>query len=341
MTLEPIALRYQIQALKRPKFAYNYQFVDRPKGNGDSLLQAGETVKMVVDISNRGLGDSLDTYVTLKSLSGKKLFMKKGRATLKTLKSQEQARTIFEFEIKPDFAESEVRLELGIADVDLRVYSMENLTIPISPSPGAVQPVETGARVVAAQAPVLSIPGSEGRQIARLEQGSGVKLSGKLADYYRVELDDSLVGWVAGKDVSLGEDGDARPADLAFSSPPDLEVEVFQQVVQSPTIRLRGRAVDEQKVRDIYIFVGEDKVFFKPNTSKDKPGVLEFEAELPLEHGINYVAIVAEETAELDTREVLTVRRDRDDGMAYLLPRSPNGKPKPLGVKSRENSLTP
>lgn len=336
--LEPIALRYHVQALKRPKFAYNYQFVDSPEGNGDSVFQVGETIKMVVDLRNSGPGDSLETYVTLKSLSGKKLFMKKGRAALKKLRNEEQKRAIFEFEIKPDFEESDVHLELGIADVDLRVYSVENLTIPISKTSYTVEPFNAIAKVAGSHVPVLSMPKPLERTVAELEEGSSVKVTGRHGGFYRVEIDEVLVGWIAEKAVVLEQGGNLVGAKLVLSSPPDLELEVFDQVVKTPTVRLRGRATDEEKVRDVYIFVGEDKVFFKPNTSSENPGELRFEAELPLEYGINYVAVVAEETAELDTREVLTIRRDREDGMAYLLSRSPTGKPKPLGVKPLELS---
>jgi carboxyl-terminal processing protease len=85
-------------------------------------------------------------------------------------------------------------------------------------------------------------------------------------------------------------------------------------------------------VRDVYVFVGDDKVYFKANTDPAKPGELSFAADVALEPGMNFVTVVAEESAELDARQVIAVRRDRVDGMPFTRSRSPNGPPDPLGV---------
>ena len=97
-------------------------------------------------------------------------------------------------------------------------------------------------------------------------------------------------------------------------------------------MRVSGRATDADKVRDVYIFVGDDKVFFEANTDPSRRGALAFSADVALQPGINFIAVVAEESAELDARAVIAVRRDGADGMPYVGSRKPNGAPEKLGV---------
>jgi hypothetical protein len=82
----------------------------------------------------------------------------------------------------------------------------------------------------------------------------------------------------------------------------------------------------------VFIFVGDDKVYFKANTDPSKPQELSFGAEVALKPGMNFITIVAEESAELDARQVIAVRRDRVDEMPFIGSRSLNGPPEALGV---------
>ncbi|MCP4676487.1 MAG: PDZ domain-containing protein [Deltaproteobacteria bacterium] len=333
---KPIALRFSVKALDRPRFAYSYQIVDRDGGNGDSRLQPGESVKLIVDIENVGKGAALDTYTTLKSLSGKELFMISGRDALKRMEPGDKRRVVFTFEVKKEFKEPKARLELGLADVDLRIYVLEKLNLPIA-SPLAVTPLNQNIAAARQSTPIYAEPSKEALVVAHIAQGATIPAEAQAAEFYRVRLDKERVGWISLGDTSVSGDavGDAgvkNPAELVASGPPDLQIEKGEQVVRSKTVRIRGNATDETQVRDVYIFVGNDKVFFKPNLNPERTGELAFEAELPLKNGLNYISVVAEETADLYTRQVVVIRRDRSDGMSYLLPTSPNGEPELLGV---------
>ncbi len=335
-TLKPIALRFSVQALDRPRFAYSYQIVDRDGGNGDSRLQPGESVKLIVDIENVGKGAALDTYTTLKSLSGKELFMISGRDALKVMEPGDKRRVVFTFEVKKEFREPKARLELGLADVDLRVYVLEKLNLPIAP-PLVVTPFNQDIVAALQSTPVYAEPGKEALVVAHMAQGATIPAEAQAVEFYRVRLDEERVGWISVKDASAtgGSAGDAgvkNPVELIASGPPDLQIEKGEQVVRTPTVSIRGNATDETRVRDVYIFVGNDKVFFKPNVNPEQTGELAFEAELPLKNGLNYISVVAEETADLYTRRVVVIRRDRNDGMSFLLPTSPNGEPELIGV---------
>ncbi len=330
-TGSPIALRFGVKALNRPRFAYSFQVVDQEGGNGDSRLQPGESVKIVVDVKNVGQGTALNTYVTLKGLSGKNLFMVRGREALKEIKPGEQRQGVFTFEIKPGFDKKEARFELGLADVDLRVYSQEKISIPIS-APLKVD--DLSAVVTASKGPVevYAEPELKTKVKARLSKGQAVDAEAHTQHFYRVRLDKESIGWVAKSAVVADDGGESRPVELVVNAPPKINIEKIDLVVQSSKVTIRGKAVDESNVRDIHIFVGNDKVFFKPNSDPSNPKDLSFEAELPLKNGLNYIAVVAEETAKLYSREDIMIRRDNPDGMSYLLAHTLHGDPEPLGV---------
>jgi carboxyl-terminal processing protease len=246
---------------------------DEKKGNGDGVLQPGESAELVFVVKNVGKGVALNTYATLKNYSGKDLFMVKGREHLKKIEPNSWKRGLFAFDLKPTFTEKEAHLEFGLADVDLRVYSVEKLVLPVIKGTSS----EPHPQIVFA-------------------------------------------------------DGGALPEELDINSPPKLDIEHLDQVVRLSAITIRGKATDEKRVRNVYIFVGDDKVYFKPNTDTEKPGELSFEAELPLKNGINYITIFAEETAALDTRKIIVIRRDAPSGMPYFHAQSLNGEPELVQV---------
>jgi hypothetical protein len=186
---------------------------------------------------------------------------------------------------------------------------------------------------------VYGKPSKEALVTALLPTGSRCEVEAETGDFYRVRLDKERIGWIA-KNAPLMEIADSRQgADagvgslaLVFNTSPILTTAKNPRVVQSPTVHIAGKAVDETQVRNVYIFAGIDKVFYKPNSDTTRPNELSFKAEVPLKYGLNYIYIVAEQTVDIDSRQVVVIRRDRTDGMSYFLPRSMTGSPEPLGV---------
>lgn len=257
----PVAVRFQTAPLSRPHFGYKWRIDDTQTGNGDAKVQVGESVKLIAEVHNLGKGPSLSTYATLKSLDGKEIFLIRGREVLDTIEPTAEKDAVFSFEVKPEFSDSTARFELAFADVELREYLIEKLSVPVYP----------------ANAPAETAPAE-------------------------------------------------KPEDKnsVINSAPLLEVEKISHVTKSDIIKIKGRAQDETRVRDVYIFVDNDKRFYADNSDTDHPKDIAFEAELPLRNGINYITVVAREDADLETRKIIAVRRDRADNMPYLLSRSLN-----------------
>ena len=73
--------------------------------------------------------------------------------------------------------------------------------------------------------------------------------------------------------------------------------------------------MDQSKLRDLYVFVNDQKVFF--HTTGDKPEEkIAFTTDFPLKPGNNTVTVVAREDDELIGRKTLVIRRDGGDNSA-------------------------
>ena len=67
-----------IHGLAHPRFSYSYVIDDQAGGNGDGLLQAGETVDLVLVLENAGLGVAPEPTVMVRNEGGAELFIEKG-----------------------------------------------------------------------------------------------------------------------------------------------------------------------------------------------------------------------------------------------------------------------
>ena len=118
----------------------------------------------------------------------------------------------------------------------------------------------------------------------------------------------------------------------AFNTPPVITLDaVPPPVVTKSTLRLKGVAQDDDHIRSVYIFVGDQKVYFQA-ASDPANRTLAFNAEVPLRLGMNYITIVAEEHDRRDARAVYLVRRDADDGMPWVAAYTVERKTEPLGI---------
>lgn len=83
-------------------------------------------------------------------------------------------------------------------------------------------------------------------------------------------------------------------------------VTIQAQVVQDnkKTITIKGEVLDDQNVKDLMIFVGGKKLFYKANLSSQQ---MTFEAELPLEEGANYIYIQARDNRKLIGSKTLSI----------------------------------
>jgi hypothetical protein len=83
-------------------------------------------------VANGGPGLAKDVVVSLRNLSGKGLFIEKGRRTIKEMATGGQAEVSLVFRLLKDFAKKKIKLELGVYDARVRFGFDDRLRIDLS-----------------------------------------------------------------------------------------------------------------------------------------------------------------------------------------------------------------
>lgn len=310
------------KGLARPAFAVGYQIVDDPalgkeiRGNGDGRLQVGERVQLRVDVRNRGLGDAIDTWVTLRNRSGSPVFLHTGRERLETIEKNAQKTATLDLELREMPKGGTAEFRILVSDNKVAEVLVERLRMPVAeeapPADTASAPraVEVGAGgTIFASADLL-------RPVARLEAPATLRATGAFGDAIRVRWNGRL-GFVRRSDVTEGggRSRKVKAETILSITPPRVEIDDVPLRTDANHVRIRGRATDDRAVRDVYVtvynpiedrFEGGDKVFYR---AADDPSDadLSFETEVPLAPGANRIEIHAREDDELEGTKVLWV----------------------------------
>lgn len=319
---EPVVVRTEVQALPRPRFAYSYQIADNLRGNGDGHLQKGERATLYVQVKNIGEGRSYQTQANLRNKTGRGVLLQDGRFESEGMKPGEQWVIPFTFEVLPDHEGKEAKLEFAVIDTELRISIGEKLTIrldqpqlPVEDTQGALK---TGLRDGAF---VRAAPEQMAPVVAKALDTPTVALQAKSGGFARVDLGGGRPGWVATGDLTrvLGQ---GTVQFVLPHMPPRLNLNFGDALVtRAPKMELRGDVFDDQRVRDLYIFAGARKVFYTSNQKSANPREMSFSSSVPLHPGINYLTIIARESDDSVTREMVVVRRDGADGELLETPK--------------------
>jgi len=295
-----------VVAAERPVFAYGHQLIDG--GNGDGLVQPGESHTLRVTVRNTGKGEAAKTTAVLRNVSGTDLVLKKTRFELGSLKPGESKAVDFSFQAAPSISGKEVVVEMMVYDSVLRESVIEKLHYPVRKASAGPAAQGGAARVTGKDARVFEGAAADSGQIATAPRGSVFAVTGKLGDWLRLDLGGGRPGFVKSSDVSRTS-GRAKIDRLAPRwqvTPPALAIEVPTFEVSAPSFTLKGKATDDTKVEDVYIFVSNQdakvenrKVFYKSNRGGARPGQLAFAPTIPLWPGSNLVTVVARENDEV------------------------------------------
>ena len=318
-----IELRPTVKSLPKPVFAYGFQVVDNRPGNGDGQLERGEGATIYLTVKNVGKGSSFETQANLRNLTGDGLFLHAGRFDISNMKPGDEREVALTFDVLKNLEEDAVKVELSVVDRDLRVASSEKLTIPLVRSGLNVQAVG-GKWLVANQTRVVAQPTTAAAIVGELAKGAVVERLGTFGEFTKVRIDADRFGWFAS---SSGSDAGARPVAVNFKpwmrrSPPLIEVDATPLATRDSRIRLKGLAQDGDRVSDVFIFVGNRKVFYRANPQQGDVQQLTFEAEPELSPGVNVITVVARENVDTVSRVNIIVRRDGADGAALPTPKS-------------------
>ena len=315
-------LRVGLKALERPIFAYSYQIADARKGNGDGKVQKGEHLTMYVSVKNVGKGKSFETQANLRNLSGDGLLLHEGRFDISNMQPGEVKKLTFSFDVESALADPEAKVELSIADRDLRENVVEKVRMPIA-VPTTLTPASGTMKARAGGATLLESPEPGARTFGRLGAGTAVNVLATTGDLTKVALGDARFGFV--KTAEL-EAGGAPAGAVAFEEtmrrfPPSIEVQPVALSVREDKILIKGTATDPDKILDGYVFVGNRKVFYRSNRNGADPKRMTIEAPVPLRPGVNVITVVARENVDTIGRKTLIIRRDGPNGEILASPK--------------------
>jgi carboxyl-terminal processing protease len=316
-------LRPTTTSLKRPVFAYSYHIVDNRPGNGDGQLRRGEGATVYLNVKNVGTGAAHETQATVRNLTGDGLLLQAGRFDVSNLNPGDERQVALTFDVLDTLEEDTIKLDLSIADRDLRVSSNAKLVIPVVPSDTKVQAV-SGRMLVADGSKVFAQPSADSAYVGDLDKGAVVERSGQVGKFTQIRLTADRTAWVTSSVLSPAAN---RPVAAKFKSalrhsPPLLEINPTQLATTSDKVRIQGLATDSDRVLDVFVFVGTRKVFYQSNRNAADAKRLAFALDAELNPGVNVVTIVARENHDTVSRANVVVRRDGPGGVPLPTPKS-------------------
>ena len=319
-----------IEALPAPVFAYTYQLVDNRTGNGDGKLSAGEGATLYLTVENVGTGASHETQANLRNLTGDGLLLRAGRFDLSAMQPGEIRQIAFTFDALPKLAvsgedgDNNVKLELTVVDRDMRIATAEKLSIPLQAEALGLAPAQGRVRVQSsAGAAVREAPQASARIVGQLKSGAILNREATFGSFTKVSLAQDRFGFV--ETSTLEETQKPVSANgfdtVASYSPPLLEVKPAALVTRDDSVMIEGKASDGDKVLDVFMFVGPQKVFYKSNRGSSKPKEMAFAHDVKLNPGVNVITVVVRENDDSTTRQTLVVRRDGPKGEPLPTPK--------------------
>ena len=314
----PAEVRTDVTGLPRPTFAYATHIADDVHGNGNGIVERGETSTLYLHVRNTGVGATHHTEANLRSLAGEGVLLRAGRFRIDEIPPGAERTVEFTFEVLPDFVEDEAELEFIVIDTDLNETLTERVMVPVGEAGGASPRSRSGRVTIADGTSILDRPG--GTAFGRVEGGAASVVStAELDGMVRVDVGEGVPGWVPAAALS-GSGRSGRITTVLDHIAPSIEISGATTVTTEDHISIRGVARDDRVVRDVYIYVGMRKVYYSSNRSGADPREASFTASLPLRPGTNYVVVFARESDESISRRAFVVRRDAPDGALMETP---------------------
>ncbi|MGR3309216.1 MAG: MXAN_5808 family serine peptidase [Candidatus Brocadiales bacterium] len=135
------------EALPRPQFAYSYQILDNGfngyRGNNDGLIQKGESIELLLHITNIGKGTSTKNIVTLRDVSHKDIFIEQGKGEIGELSPGDSKTVTLRFTVKRSLADNEFSMKIVISDTTFGIFLSDKVTFDIAESIKTLETVKS------------------------------------------------------------------------------------------------------------------------------------------------------------------------------------------------------
>ena len=328
--LEALKGEVNVVELPRPLFAYSWQIVDQCQGcNGDGLAQPGETVELAVEVKNVGSGKAYDLLGSLKNKGDEKISLSKGRSKMGEVLPGQTRSATFEFDVKPDFKGQSAPLQLTLGDEATDEFVTEKISLPVSLHREQAKALQTAIRA-SADLPVYSAATETSAVIGTLKKGAVLASDARFGELYRVHLG-SRLGFISAKAVKEARLVEAKAQaveGVETRSEPKITLSVDSSLggiaTDADHFTLSGTASDKSGLRDVYVFVNEQKAYFE--SAKEPGAPIKFSVELPLKVGNNAVVVVAREDQDFMARKLLIIRRRGDAPKTQVVELKPGAR---------------
>jgi carboxyl-terminal processing protease len=311
-------LKLTVKGSARPQFAYTYQLID-DGGNGDGLVQLGESYRMLVSVKNVGAGKALNTTAWLRNSSGDGVVMNKVRYELGEVASGESRQVEFTFDVRKEFADKQVHIELTVYDNDLHESLVEMLKFPVRAAAAGPEAASGSTKVKTKDAQVFAGEADDAQIIGTAKKGAVFRVRGRDRGWVKVEVEPGRPGFLRARDVSNGG-GEATANALTpiwQVTPPVVAVNNPTLETQSDHWQLKGVVKDDNHVEDMFVIVANRdakidgrKVFYKSNRGAKDERKMEFDASIPVWPGGNEVVVIVRENDEIKSTETYWVYRN-------------------------------
>ncbi|MBI4509314.1 MAG: PDZ domain-containing protein [Deltaproteobacteria bacterium] len=312
-------LKVVVDGQKRPLFAYTYQLIDEKAGNGDGLLQAGESHRLHVTVKNLGAGKSHRTTAMLRNASGDGVAVNMGRFEFDQIPAGETKTIDFTFDMKKEFAQKELVLELMVFDSTLHESLTEKLKFPVRSASAGPQAITGFAKVTRKEGVVIREGAADdSAMIGNARRGGVFKVTGRDGTWTRIELESGRPGFIPTSALAQVGSG---PSAGAFTpswqvTPPTIAVNIPSLETSGDKWSLSGVAQDDNHVEDVFVLVSNreakvdgKKVYYRSNRGGRSKQRLDFASEIPVWPGNNMITVVARENNDVKTMQTLFVYR--------------------------------
>ncbi len=310
-----------VEGLARSILAYTYYLDDAQRGNGDGFLEVGEQADLVVLIKNIGLGVAEEPWVLLKNINGSELFVNEGRRKMPSLKPGETSSERLSFTLREEVPETKVQLH--VYDGVMGDFWSEKIPFVVKKGTLKVNKLDGTVEILTDKTALCGTADGKGIVLAYLPAGLQASLQTSVGDFFRVRVSDNLSGFVHKNDVqklaivgNVKKKTTIQPLIVYRRTPPKISFSqgTVKPIVAKNLYKLSVSISSESSVRDAFLFVNDQKVFYKLFDAGQSQ--LTFDREIKLKPGINIVTVVAREDNDYAHRESLTIFSETGDPFA-------------------------
>lgn len=253
-----------VRGLPRPRFRFAWQIDDRREGNGDGILQPGESADLLLTIQNEG-GHTLDAFVEA-TYPRAPLVLNRARVHLPSFGGGQSCQA--RLQISLPASANLTRLQRDFLGLSISVFDRylgrtvgQEILLPVNSVKTAFEPFlpPATARPIATEVTLLNAARASAVVIARAGPKALLPALGRTGQWLMVELGNGWPAFVPAAEVSLSKPAQPTVNPAGAAAPPSRDPPDLPPVRSCPRLHF-GVTLD--------LFIKPPEIVFK-NTIKE------------------------------------------------------------------------